>query len=279
MNRNSMNPLRTTARAVLLGAMLLAISAGTAMACSLANWSTTSGTIIANQPNGMAGDPAGNSDNVPRYAGLCASKAAAGTTSFVQDNRPGGIDRIIARFYVLNGGTSNPVVYRGNSTGGELFDVTLNGSNAVFTAGSASVSDNLKDGWNSIEIDWDSAGNSISMIVNGNLPVSTTGVTTASLANVQLGNLSAAASNLFFDAYEAHLSTPVGRVCRGDSDGSGTRDLIDLQQAFVEIQTLGGTLANGTPDANEDGVINLSDLQTVFTLIQDLQSDCTTFPG
>jgi len=261
MNTNKMNLLQATGRAIMLGSTILAISAGSAYACSLANWSSTSGSILANQPDGASGDPA-NGDNVPRYQGLCASKAPAGTASFVQDNRPGGIDRIIARFYVFNEGATNPVVYRGNDSGGaELFDVTLNGSTAVFDAGGVSVSDTLQSGWNSIEIDWDSASGNISIIVNDNAAVNNSGIAAASLANVQLGNInSAAGGDLFFDSYEAHLSTPVGRICNCNGNGSAD-DAVNIQDVIVVgNESLMSGLASGTPDCNEDGLINIQDV-------------------
>jgi len=264
MNTNKMNLMQTTGRAILLGGTILAISAGSAYACSLANWSSTSGSILANQPDGASGDPA-NGDFVRRYEGLCASKAPVDPDdipSFVQDNRPGGIDRIIARFYVFNDGAIDPVVYRGNDSGGaELFDVTLTSGNAVFDAGGVSVSDTLQSGWNSIEIDWDSASGNISMSVNGETAVSDSGISAASLANVQLGNVdNVAGGDLFFDSYEAHLSTPVGRVCNCNANGSAD-DVVNIQDIISVVnEASGGALSAGTPDCNEDGSITIQDI-------------------
>lgn len=276
MNTNKMNLLQATGRAILLGGTILAMSAGSAYACSLANWSSTSGSILANQPNGASGDPA-NGDNVRRYEGLCASKAPAGTASFVQDNRPGGIDRIIARFYVFNDGATNPVVYRGNdSSGTELFDVTLSGGSAVFDAGGVNVSDTLQAGWNSIEIDWDSASGDISMSVNGESAVTNSGISAASLANVQLGNVDGAAGgDLFFDSYEAHLTTPVGRLCRGDTDASNDRGIDDVFNIFAEFST-GSTsnLSLGTPDFDENGAVGIDDVFSVFDLFSNGLGAC-----
>mgnify|MGYP005854133847 CR=1 FL=1 len=280
MNRYKMNLLQATGRAILLGGTILALSAGSAYACSLANWSTTTGadTIIANQPNGASGDPATNSDNVRRYEGKCASKAPAGIPSYVQDNRPGGIDRIIARFYVFNDGATNPVVYRGNDSGGnELFDVTLTGGIAVFDAGGGvNVSDTLQNGWNSIEIDWDSASGNISMIVNGEDAVTNSGISAASLANVQLGNVDGVAGgDLYFDSYEAHLSTQVGRLCRGDTDASNDRGLDDIFNIAAEFGAGSlSDLASGTPDFDESGDVGLDDIFGVFELFADGLGEC-----
>ncbi|MFN2334054.1 MAG: hypothetical protein ABR550_06475, partial [Wenzhouxiangellaceae bacterium] len=74
------------AGALLSGAMFAGQSA---LACTVDNWSTTGGAIAA-------GDPA--VDGIARYQGLCGLEVTG--TGFVQDNNPGGIDRIVARFYV-----------------------------------------------------------------------------------------------------------------------------------------------------------------------------------
>jgi len=269
MNTNKMNLLQVTGRAILLGGTILAISAGSAYACSLANWSSTSGSIFANQPDGASGDPVSNTDNVPRYAGLCGSTAPDGVTAFVQDDRPGGIDRIIARFYVLNGGASNAVVYRGNNSGGaELFNVTLDGGDATFNAGAASASASTQAGWNSIEIDWDSAGGIGSLIVNGGAPVALSGAVAAgAVANVQLGNVNGASGgDLSFDGYEAHLSTPVGRICNCNANGSAD-DAVNVQDVVSVVNEAGGgALASGTPDCNENGSVNVQDVVAIVNI-------------
>ena len=84
---------------------------------------------------------------------------------------------------------------------------------------------------------------------------------------------------LNFDAYESRRTTEIGRLCRGNPDADGTRDINDLQVLFTELQSLGGTPAPGTPDANEDGSVGLPDLNVIFGFIQSLQGDCTAFPG
>jgi len=253
---------RAATRTLIVAGLAVAMGTGSAVACSLQNWSSTSGAIYASQPDGAGGDPAASPAST-RYAGLCGSTAPAGAVSFVQDDRPGGIDRIIARFYVLNAGASNAVVYRGNNSGGsELFNVTLNGGNAIFNAGAASASAATQAGWNSIEIDWDSAGGTGNLIVNGGAPVALSGaVAAAALANVQLGNVNGASGgNLSFDGYEAHLSTPVGRICNCNANGSAD-DVVSVQDIIVVANDASGSaLASGTPDCNEDGVVAVQDI-------------------
>lgn len=270
MSTLAMNSLmKITGRVALIGSLAIALGTGSAVACSLQNWSTTSGGIFASQPDGTGGDP-GGSPASSRYAGLCGSTAPAGAVSFVQDNRPGGIDRIIARFYVLNSGATNAVVYRGNNSGGgELFNVTLDGGNATFNAGAASASAATQTGWNSIEIDWDSAGGTGNLIVNGGAPVALSGAVAAgALANVQLGNVNGASGgSLSFDGYEAHLSTAVGRICNCNANGSAD-DAVDIGDIIVLVNEVGGTsLTSGTPDCNEDGLVDIGDLIETVNIV------------
>ncbi|MDX1626954.1 MAG: hypothetical protein R3323_10605, partial [Wenzhouxiangellaceae bacterium] len=85
-------------RAAVAGALLSAaiLAAPNAMACTVANWSTSSGAVVAGDP------PGGDADgSIARYSGFCALQTPGGSISYVQDNNPGGIDRIVARFYVL----------------------------------------------------------------------------------------------------------------------------------------------------------------------------------
>jgi hypothetical protein len=250
---------KTTGRVAMISGLAVMLGTGSAVACSLQNWSSASTGMFASQPDGAGGDPSGATSSA-RYAGLCGATAPAG--EFVQDDRPGGIERIIARFYVLNDGANDPVVYRGNTSGSvELFNVQLVGGNAVLNAGGTTVQGATQPGWNSIEIDWDSAGGSIGIIVNGGTEDTATGISTASLANVQVGNLNAAAGgSVVLDGYEAHLSTPVGRICNCNANGSAD-DVVNVQDIFAVLgEAGGGALASGTPDCNEDGNVNVQDI-------------------
>ncbi|MDT8409370.1 MAG: hypothetical protein RQ741_07200, partial [Wenzhouxiangellaceae bacterium] len=73
------------ARIVATGALLTgALLAGqSAIACTIDNWSASTGAITA-------GDPVGG---IARYQGLCGLQVTG--TGYVQDNNPGGIDRIV----------------------------------------------------------------------------------------------------------------------------------------------------------------------------------------
>ncbi len=269
------------AGAVLAGAMLAGQSA---VACTLDNWSSSSGAVTAGDPEAP---PASSDPAIARYSGFCGMQVTS--QGWVQDNNPGGINRIVARFYVLNdlSAGQDAVIYAGygdQAGGGERFTVTLDDSGDITLVDSANPGTPVEQtgsaaGWSSVEIDW-AEGDSISLSVNGQSEtVQNIGSASGSLSSVRLGNIDGATGILNFDAYESRRSTAVGRLCRGDADGSGTRDISDLQDLFAEIQSLGGTPAAGTPDVNEDGVVSLPDLQATFNFIQALQGDCGAFPG
>lgn len=203
-------------------------------------------------------------------------------TAWVQDDSPGGIERIRARFYAFSGNTADAVVYRGLNGGGtEVFRVILQANGAVtLSSGGSEVNASGNDNaWNSIEIDWNGTSGDLTLTMNGGTPQTTTFTSPGLLSSVRLGNLDGAAGTMNFDAYESRRTTEIGRLCRGNPDADGTRDINDLQVLFTELQTLGGTPAPGTPDANEDGSVGLPDLNVIFGFIQALQGDCSAFPG
>ncbi len=260
---NSILGRTAAAGALLLGA---AFAGQAAMACTLNNWSADSGAVAA-------GDP--QADSIARYAGLCGMEATG--AGYVQDNNPGGIDRIVARFYVLADNSAPADVYRGfgdTSGGSQRFNVSVDAS------GNVTLTDNLtgqsvsqagvSGNWNSVEIDWaQGAGNGvISLSVNGQSAVENTTLNNVStqLQSVRLGNINGAAGSLGFDAYESRRSTAVGRVCNCNANGSAD-DVVNVQDVVVTVNEAAGTaLASGTPDCNENGVINVQDVVLAVNL-------------
>jgi len=264
---------RLTRRVAATVALGLLLGAQTAMACTVVNWNG------GNSGNVTAGGP-GN--NVSRYSGVCAMQTPSGTMAWVQDNSPGGIDRIRARFYVFSGNTADSIVYRGLAAGGaEMFRVVLRGNGAATLSsnGATVTAPGNDDAWNSVEIDWNGPAGEMTLSMNGNTPAVTAFTSPGPIESVRVGNLNGAAGVMNFDAYESRRTTEIGRLCRGNPEGDGQRDIGDLQVLFTEIQSLGGTPAPGTPDANEDGSVGLADLNVIFGLIQSLQGDCSAFPG
>lgn len=274
-NTNSKSILGRTATA---GALLLgaAFASQAAMACTLDNWSSFSGSVTAGSPNAAGG-------NIARYAGLCGMEASG--SGYVEDENPGGIDRIVARFYVWAGNTSASDVYVGygdNDGGTPRFDVSVDGGNITLTdiATGQSVSQaGNANAWNSVEVDWAQAAGTgvISLSVNGAVENEITNLSNVGtqLQSVRLGNLNGSSGTTYFDAYESRRSTAVGRLCEGDATPDGVRDFGDLNTIFVEIATGGNTLATGTPDITEDGVVDFGDLNDVFVLIATGQGACS----
>jgi len=249
------------AGALLSGAMFAGQSA---LACTVDNWSGTSGAVAA-------GDPA--VDGIARYQGLCGLQATG--QGFVQDNNPGGttpedgLNRIVARFYVLNGNTEPATIYSGFSVpdgSGELFNVTLDAAGEVTLTDTATgqfVSQVGTTNWLSVEIDWVQGAGSgvISLSVNGLGNVEATGLGNAStnkLSAVRLGNLDGAAGTLGFDSYESRRSTAVGRLVRSDANNDGAVNGLDI--VAIRNEALGSGLVAGQPDCNEDGVVNGLDI-------------------
>lgn len=228
----------------------LLLGAQTAMACTVGNWSQNSGNLTAGGPN----------VGVARYSGLCAVETPAGEIAWVQDNSPGGINRIRTRFYVLADNTASAVIYRGfNASSAELFGLSL-GTDGTITLSSAgaNVSDAGTAGnWNSVEIDWNAGAGSLTLVVNGGTPQTTTFSNANTVASVRLGNLNGAAGSLNFDAYESRRTTEVGRLLVGDVNGNGSITSADVVAARLEFL---GTPQSGQIDCNENGSVSSADV-------------------
>ena len=254
-NRHNNFVKRVAGLGALAAGALLASQA--AFACQTTNWSATSGAVTAGSPT---------PDGVARYQGLCGLEANG--AGYVQDNSPGGIDRIVARFYVLNDNTATATIYSGfgdTAGGSNRFNVTLNNAGQVTVTDVAtgqSVSQTGATNWLSVEIDWGQGAGSgfIALSVNGQAAAETTGLNNsgAALQSVRLGNINGAAGVLGFDSYESRRSTEVGRLIVADSNGDSNVNGLDIVALRNEV--LGNSLATGTPDCNEDGAINGVDI-------------------
>jgi len=253
-----------TACALVSGAIFAAQGS---MACTLDNWSTTTGAVTA-------GDPSpGNS--IQRYSGFCGMEATG--QGYVQDDSPGGIDRIVARFYVLNTNTATAEVYAGfGSTNGsdQRFSLELDTSGQVTLtdlASNQSVSQTGTTAWLSVEVDWaqGSGDGVVSLSVNGQTPDEMDSLSNIGtpLASIQLGNLNGAAGDLTFDAYESRRSTAVGRLCLGDADANAAINFLDVSAVFDEVSSGSAILAQGQPDVNETGSVNFVDVTGLFDLV------------
>jgi len=262
---NTLNSFKRAAGLGLFAAGAL-LASQAALACQTTAWSDTSGAVAA-------GDPA--VEGIARYQGLCGLEATG--QGFVQDDSPGGIDRIVARFYALNNlsAASTADIYSGFSATdgtGERFSVTLDDTGQVTLTDNVSgqsVSQSGANPWVSVEIDWGQGAGSgfISLSVDGQAPVESTSLSNdgATLQSVRLGNLNGAGGTLGFDSYESRRSTAVGRLCNCNANGSGD-DVVNIQDIVTVVNDAGDNtfLSPGTPDCNEDGQVAIQDIvQTV----------------
>ena len=260
---------RLVRRATATVALGLLLGAQTAMACTLQNWSSTSGAVDPGSPDA---DPLNNVVESARYAGLCAMSASG--LGFVRDDSPGpgGIDRIRARFYFLADNSSDVTVYEGFNGSTSIFTVEVDGATGEVSLSGDGIGQPPLTAtgdlgkWNSIELDWDAGSGQASLWVNTDSELVVADASRAFsssqvVTSVRLGNLNSASGTMAFDAYESRRSSPVGRLVHPDPNGDGNPNGIDaldfsaMVNDFLEIQR-----ANGTIDCNEDGNIFVDSL-------------------
>ncbi|MDX1569273.1 MAG: hypothetical protein R3200_02220, partial [Xanthomonadales bacterium] len=140
-------------------AVLLVGSASIAQACVLTAWLLQDGIGDA-----VAGGPNPNeTNNFARYSGTCAMQVTSGN---VGDPSPADEARMISRFFFRPTGTGSADIYQtyatDNGTGTATYTVTYDNGTITVTdiaSGAASAAIPVNVGaWNSVEIDWSSAG-------------------------------------------------------------------------------------------------------------------------
>jgi len=120
--------------------------------------------------------------------------------------------------------------------------------------------------WYSVELFHNTAGGAgsftASVAGNNGFTGSSTGTATATgIGSASLGMISGGAGTLIVDEFESTRSadTAIGRLCIGDTNASGTRNVADAIAVRNEALSGGATPAGGQPDANENGTINAQD--------------------
>lgn len=271
-----------------VGAALL-FSSG-AEACTLNAW-TVNGSIVGSP---IAGGPAHTNNTVRRYSGICGMRASA-AGDYVQNDDPAADQIFRARFYVFTGLTSGSatVFQAGNSTNDNEIEVIVNrGTNQlqVRHRGGTPVNFSINPAgrWYSVEVAMNStntdttgadpipantmlvrvsgANTGVSDVVNSQSLTVTNGAT---IDFARLGWVSGTATgNLDFDAYESTRSAgnPIGRLCRGDANGSNTITVADRSAITAEMNNPANA-ATGQPDCNEDGQITAADRSCVTGLL------------
>lgn len=263
-------------RTLLAAALLTALPMGSALACTVSAW-TGNGTATT------ADNTGGPGDGVARYSGVCGLVVDSG--DYVIDNTPGSEAVYRARFYVLTRATSGATIFRATASddgaGAEVLAVDFNGSAFSFTQNGSAVgvvNGIVADRWYSIELFY-KANETFSAEVagaasfTGSVAPVTTGIGAGTIGSAVLGVAAGAGTGFGFDAFESTRSetTPIGRLCKGDTNGDDTRNINDVLAVVGEIN---GTLSDGQPDFDEDGVVNVNDVLGVVGAINSTTPEC-----
>ena len=250
-------------------AATLSLAALDASACTTNAWiADGGGTGVNGTP--LAGEP-DDATSVARYSGRCGLLSdAAG--DFVRDGSPNNESTYRVRFYARASG-DGVQVFRAQNTGGtNMITVTHNAAGfSITTSGGTQTSAALTaNRWYSVEINW-AAGAQTTVTIQGAgsaTPLPTVTIP-ASLAGdridrADLGWISGGSGTVQVDGMESRRTTAIGRLCRGDANGSNTISAADRSTITGEI---GGTLATGQPDCDENGTISAGDRSCVTGLI------------
>jgi len=242
-----------------------------AQACSLSAWDLTTGT-----PAG--GGPA-DANVIVRYSGLCGMDGTSGTVTnngTVAVSGPAGEASMIARFYFLASGAGTATLFETYSENGAttpVYTVTYDGSNVTVTPASGGAAAVVAVGgtnWHSVEVKWaagdGATGGAVDVWVDSDAVTAaadastTSAVTATSIQAAQLGGIANAGfTQILVDDYESRRSTAIGRLMVGDGSGDGVRGLNDAVLILNEVLSPVTTLVTGTPDTNENGLVELND--------------------
>ncbi|NND58220.1 MAG: hypothetical protein HKN57_13325 [Xanthomonadales bacterium] len=194
--------------------------------------------------------------------------------------------RYIARFYVLDGltGSGNVEIfeaYSDDAANSPLFKIIFDGSQFIFDASATSGGGTSSpvasaNGWNLVEIDWQSDG-SFKYWVNSDADVDPeTGSVNAGTGTVQSVRLGAPngfggqSGKLTYDAFESHRTTPVGALLACDAEGDATNNDVDINDALAaldEVFANPSILAKGQPDCDLNGSVNINDALAILDLV------------
>ncbi len=264
--------MKALTQSVLAAAVLLAVPFASAEACNFNAWNgntaATAGAVTAGPQTGQR-----------TYEGVCSLRTAAG--QFVTDNTPSAEATYQARFYVYTSGNGKIFsATTANSNGGtEVVGVSYNGTAFTFS-GATGVAPipAAPNAWHSVTLTHVSGG-AFSVSVQGNgAATPTTGAgtsATASVSSASLGFIGAGTGTFDLDAFESTRSTtPIARLCRGDTNGDGARNITDAIRARNQFVSGGASPAGGQADINEDGSVNITDAIQIRNAFVSGQSAC-----
>lgn len=251
--------------------------------CTRENWSAKVGDTNLN-----ADEPGPNNR---RYAGRCGLRVTLDNSeAYLTDESP--LDETVfnVRFYFfLNAVTEDVTLFQAEDGNTDpvitaTYDASENDVSVVFAnAGTPQtvVAQDVSTGWNSLEIQWEASPAAQPKVVLGTADPVTASATidTSNIAidGAKLGAIGTvpASGSIDFDDYDSRRDTVPGRLCRGLTDQSRSAlNLEDVLAIFNDFATGGSLAANGVPDYDGSGAVDLLDVVDVFTRFATGQNDC-----
>lgn len=275
---------------ILAAAIIGLLPMAGAMACTTGNWTSTTGAPIADDPDTNATTNPTEVAAVTRYSGNCGLQPAAGGNSFVTTDTPAGdgVDSTRpyrSRFYVFTGAPAGTVTIFNATTadanaGTSAFSIDYVPSTSFVITGpgtAATVTNIQANKWYSIETKYVN-GAALTATVQGagaTTPTDVTSATPASGGTIESASMGsqdgvAVSGSMSFDEFDSTRAelTPIGRLCRGDANGSGGTPAINIfDRVTVQNEIFGTAIAAGQPDCTEDGAVNIFDRVCVQNII------------
>ena len=266
--------MKALTQSVLAAALLMALPFAAAEACTKNAWN---GNTSAATGATAAGPVTGQRS----YEGLCSVNATTG--QFVTDNSPNAEATYQARFYVFTSGSGkvfSATTGEGN-TGTEVVGVSYNGSQFTFSGatGVAPIAATAQR-WYSVTLTHVSGGAFNVSVQGNNAATPTTGTGTSAAATVgsaSLGFIGPGTGSFYVDAFESTRSTtPIARLCRGDTNADGSRTIADAGRVRNHFLNPATSATTGQPDYNEDGSVTIADAGLIQNLFLAGQGACPT---
>lgn len=248
--------MKALTQSVLAAAMLMALPFASAEACNKNAWNGNTTAADAAVAAGPASSPAQR-----RYSASCSLGASAG--QFVTDNTPAAEATYQASFYVYTGGTGKVFsATTANGAGGtEVVGVSFNGTQFTFSGPTGTTPITAAaNAWYFVSVTHVSGGAfSAQVIGNGSDTVGSSAGTsaTATVESASLGLIGSGTGTFQLDEFNSVRSTtPIARLCKGDTNGDGVRNSVDGLRMRNESL---GIPTTGQPDINENGIVNSQD--------------------
>jgi len=254
--------------------LVLAALSPQTQACDTLAWSFSQGAPESDDPDT---NPANNSTGTDlgafrRYAGACGMRPASGAVSYVGDDSPAGETTYRTRFYVYTGAPAGETtVFRAfpdnGAAGTPVFEVRYNPTAATWSvwSGGASrltVANVVANRWYTMEIVY-AQNQPLTLITRtqgAKVTTSTAVALTGLIHSVALGSFTAVGNtaSMYFDSFAStRQPAALGALCRGDANKDNLLNIFDAVVATNE--RINGVIAQGQPDCNEDGNINVFD--------------------